>query len=314
MATLRNKRKLAAVSRETPDVSRSSRGQNVLDPELTQDYISQISEEIEGRVTKKLSKDFSKSESCILGALSKLDEFLLNPQVRTCSVAVPGTSRNNNSENRETTGDRSLDDPCPEVGYLSHPSGQINSPVTKSDPHMVTGGPEKIHHNPLIMTATQEEIPYCSPNTSSSKQKKARSTSQPQFRSENTPATVEADQILLALQQLATNSISANFNNNHSRISKLPKSLTTTMPTFDGKSEKFELFEDLFQTNLKIHNQLTEEDKINYFHSLMRGDALQTFKNIISPNREKLGEILTVFRRKYVKPQPMANGYGKTQG
>ena len=78
------------------------------------------------------------------------------------------------------------------------------------------------------------------------------------------------------------------------------------MPTFDGKSEKFELFEDLFETSLKIHNQLTEEDKINYFHSLMRGVALQTFKNITSPNREKLGEILTVFCRKYVKPQSMA--------
>ena len=73
------------------------------------------------------------------------------------------------------------------------------------------------------------------------------------------------------------------------------------MPTFDGKSENFELFEDLFQTSLKIHIQLTEEDKINYFHSLMRGDALQTFKNITSPNRENLGEILTVFRRKDVK-------------
>ena len=75
------------------------------------------------------------------------------------------------------------------------------------------------------------------------------------------------------------------------------------MPTCDEKSEKFELFEDLFQKSLKIHNQLTEEDKINYFQSLMRGDALQTFKNITSSNREKLGEILTVFRRKYVKLQ-----------
>ena len=135
MAILRNKRKLAAVSRETPEGSRSSRGQNVLDPELTQNYISQVSEEIEGRVTKKLSKEFSKTESRILGALSKLDEFLLNPQVRTCSVAVPGTSRNNNSENRETTGDRSLDDPCPKVGYFSHHSGQLNSPDTEIYPH-----------------------------------------------------------------------------------------------------------------------------------------------------------------------------------
>ena len=70
------------------------------------------------------------------------------------------------------------------------------------------------------------------------------------------------------------------------------------MPTFAGKAEKVELFEDLFQTSLKSHNQLTQEDKISFFHSLMRGDALQTFKNITTPNRETLGEILTVFRRK----------------
>ena len=138
MTTLRNKRKLAAVSRETPESSRGSRGQNVLDPELTQDYISQVSEEIEGRVTKKLSKEFSRTESRILGALSKLDEFLLNPQVRTCSVAVQGASGNANSENRETHGDRSSNDPYPEVGYFPHHSGQLNSPETETYPHMVT--------------------------------------------------------------------------------------------------------------------------------------------------------------------------------
>ena len=146
MATLRNKRKLAAVSRGKPEGNRSSRGQNVLDPESTQDYISQVSEEIEGRVTKKLSKEFSKTESRILGALSTFDEFLLNPQVRACSVAVQGTSRNANSEDLETHGDRSSNDPYPEVGYFPHHSGQLNSPkaetishtVTETYPHMVT--------------------------------------------------------------------------------------------------------------------------------------------------------------------------------
>ena len=135
MATLRNKRKLAAVSRETPESTRNSRVQNTLHPESTQDYISQVSEEIERRVTKKLSKEFSRTESRILGALSKLDEFLLNPQVRTCSVAIPGTSRNNNSKNRETTADRSSDDPCPEVRYSSRHSGQLNSPEAEGYPH-----------------------------------------------------------------------------------------------------------------------------------------------------------------------------------
>ena len=85
------------------------------------------------------------------------------------------------------------------------------------------------------------------------------------------------------------------------------------MPTFDGKTEKFELFEDLFQKSLKIHNQLTEDDRINYFHSLMRGDALQTLKNINGPTRQNLEEILAVFRRKYVKHQSMATAKHKFQ-
>ena len=135
MATLMNKRKLAPVSRETTESTRNNRAQNTLDLESTQDYISQVSEEIEGRVTKKLSKEFSRKEYRILGALSKLDEFLLNPQVRTCSVAVPGTSSNNISENRETTGVRSSDDPCPEVRYSSHHFGHLCSPEAEDYPH-----------------------------------------------------------------------------------------------------------------------------------------------------------------------------------
>ena len=182
--------------------------------------------------------------------------------------------------------------------------------------HMVTGVPN--HDHTVTETIQQEnesteEVTFQSPGPSSGKQKKARSTSQPQFRSENNPETIEADQILLALQQIANNANRTQLEDNINRIAKLPKSLTTTMPTFDGKTEKLELFEDLFQTSLKIHNQLSEEHKINYFHSLMRGDALQTFKNITSPARENLEEILVIFRRKYVKPQSMATAKHKFQ-
>ena len=177
---------------------------------------------------------------------------------------------------------------------------------------IVTGATQQVG-NCHDLTGVHEEVTYCSPSTSSGKQKKNRFTSQPQFRSENTPATIEADEILLALQKLANNNNSANFQNNINRISKLPKSLTTTMPTFDGKSEKFELFEDLFQTSLKNHNQLTEDDRIDYFHSLMRGDALQTFKNINGPNRQNVEENLAVFGRKYLKPQSMATAKHKLQ-
>ena len=170
----------------------------------------------------------------------------------------------------------------------------------------VVGGDTEQICNRQDVTGVHEEVTYCSLSTSSGKQRKSSSTTQPQCRSENTPATIEADQILLALQQLANNTNSANFHNNFKRISKLPYSLTTAKPTFDEKSEKFERFETFFQTSLKIHNQLTQEDRIIYFHSLMRRDALQTFKNVNGPTRKNLREILAVSRRKNVKPQSMA--------
>ena len=64
---------------------------------MNEEYISRVSEETEGMVAKKLSREFIRMESRILAALSKLDEFLLNPQVRTNSGAVPQTSRNSDA-------------------------------------------------------------------------------------------------------------------------------------------------------------------------------------------------------------------------
>ena len=148
MATLRNKRKLAAVASETAVNTRISQSQNTLDPKMTQEYIFQVSEEIQGRVTKKFSKHFSQTESRFLGALSKLDEFLLNPQVRTCSVAVTVTIMNNDSGNREPNGDCSPNDPCAETKNSSHQCENLNSSELEEYPHMVTGGSEEILLSP----------------------------------------------------------------------------------------------------------------------------------------------------------------------
>ena len=117
METLRNKRKLAAVTRETQEEHpRNGQSGNTSVPRINAEYIAQVSEEIEGRLTKKLFQEFSKAGSRILGALSKLDEFLLNQQIRTHSGTVPGTFRNTNVENQGTNEDDSQSDPHPEVG------------------------------------------------------------------------------------------------------------------------------------------------------------------------------------------------------
>ena len=78
---------------------------------------------------------------------------------------------------------------------------------------------------------------------------------------------------------------------------------STTTLTFDGKSEKFEIFEDLFHTMIKMQPDMTEAMKMNQFHSLLRKNALQTFRNINTANRQTLEDILAVFCEKYVKPE-----------
>ena len=75
---------------------------------------------------------------------------------------------------------------------------------------------------------------------------------------------------------------------------------------FDGKNEKFELFEDLFHTMLKMQPDMTEALKINHFHAQLRKEALQTIRNISATNMKTLDDVLIVFRRNYVKPESQA--------
>ena len=87
--------------------------------------------------------------------------------------------------------------------------------------------------------------------------------------------------------------------------------VTTNPMTFDGKTEKFELFEDLFHTMIKMQPAMTDQMKINHFHSLLRKGAQQTFRNINSINRQTLEDVLVIFRRKYVKPESQATAKHK---
>ena len=129
MATLRTKRKLAAVTRETQEENpRNGQSRNTSVPRINEEYITQVSEEIEGRITKKLSQEFNRIESRISDALSKLDEFLSNQQIQTYSETVPGTFRNTNVENQGTNEDDSQSDPHPEGGLFRSQTTQNSGP------------------------------------------------------------------------------------------------------------------------------------------------------------------------------------------
>ena len=85
--------------------------------ELPKNTLHKFWSKVKTRVTKKLSQDFSRTESRNLAGTFKLDDFLLNPQVGTLYGTVPGTSRNNDRENQKQAGGRSQNDLNPEVEF-----------------------------------------------------------------------------------------------------------------------------------------------------------------------------------------------------
>ena len=85
MPTLRFRRYLAAMAKERQEFPRNKQSQNSAASWNYWGDIAQVSGKIEGWVTEKLFEEFSRTESRILGALSELDAFRLNPQIRTFS-------------------------------------------------------------------------------------------------------------------------------------------------------------------------------------------------------------------------------------
>ena len=70
---------------------------------------------------------------------------------------------------------------------------------------------------------------------------------------------------------------------------------------FDDKNEKFELFEDLFHTMLKMQPKTTRAVKINNFLAHLRKEAIKTFRNMNATSKGTLEGVLIVFHQKDVK-------------
>ena len=130
----RNKRKLAALNKENcEEQPRSNLAQNSKDPKSQEDYITQVPKEIEGRVTKKLSQEFSRTENRILGALARLDDFLTNPLIQGHSGTAPETSRNLFITSQGTNEDDSQSNPHPEAAIFNNQMTQNSGPEGDHD-------------------------------------------------------------------------------------------------------------------------------------------------------------------------------------
>ena len=82
--------------------------------------ISQVFEEFEGRITKKLSLEFGTTKNRILGALSRPDHFFMKPLVQGYAGTAPETSRSAYTTNQSTNEDDSQSDPHPDASIFQN--------------------------------------------------------------------------------------------------------------------------------------------------------------------------------------------------
>ena len=174
--------------------------------------------------------------------------------------------------------------------------------------HMVTGQTAQTTHIPEFLTGrilTQRNPPS--------------------HQNENLSTQVSQDNNLPMVEQTPRNQ-NSDANNSINRLADaiagiatqqgpqaatMLKPVSTNALVFDGKNKKFELFEDLFHTMLKMQPEMTEAMKIKHFHAHLLTEALQTFRNISASNKNFLEDVLIVFRRKYVKPDSQATAKHK---
>ena len=122
-------------------------------------------------------------------------------------------------------------------------------------------------------------------------------------RNQNSDANISINRLADAIAGIATQQ--------RPQAATMLEPVSTNTLSFDGENEKFELFEDLFHTMLKMQPETTEAMKINHLHVHLRKEAIQTFRIISASNKKTLDDVLNVFRRKYVKPESQATAKHK---
>ena len=192
------------------------------------------------------------------------------------------------------------------VSELSAPEAHFNRKAHTH--HMVTGQTAQTNQIPVFLTGR-----ILTPRNPPSHQYQNLSTQVSEDNNspmvEQTPRTQNSD-ANNSINRLA-DAIAGTPTQQRPQEPLMLQPISTNTLIFDGKNEKFELFEDLFHTMLKIQPELTEVMKINHFHAYLRKEALQTFGNLSAANKKFLDEVLIVFRRKYVKRESQATAKHK---
>ena len=78
--------------------------------------------------------------------------------------------------------------------------------------------------------------------------------------------------------------------------------LHTQLPNFRGSKDKFTDFEHLLLNHLRPHqHRMTEENKLHYFQSLLRDEAIEFWQTLRINSKTTLRDVLLQFRQKFAR-------------
>ena len=263
---------------------------------------TQIMSDKENKEVANLRKDMDEKLEKILKEMqnNRRTQSVLNRLYREQNTPRAGTSKNTSNEDGEENASEPENQECEIQDNPFRPSNLnefrtpiqplsiqiidlnetvvINEDHTGEDYHMVTGATKPLHRQHSNNTTTTHNEHLIAE-----------------------PLNIQQDpvnQIGMAIEKLATRNTQPSLFHPQNTL------------TFNGKlekNEKFEYFEDLLHTTLRMQPAIIEEMKIKHFHAHLRGLALKTFKNIQRTPTTTLEDTLVVFRRKYVKPESSAS-------
>ena len=233
---------------------------------------------------------FSRTESHNWGALSQLDEFRLNPL--NCHHSG---SQNTHGTNQGTNEDDSQNHPYPEASISQNQTTQKSSP---EDGYDVVSGAEKVTYcSGTARTYRQGENSQCKSTAIAQWEHLCDDRRGSHFVGFSTIGKQQFSKIQKHYSPNLEVAEVTNLNNAH--VWWEIREVWAVWRPFPNKPQKS-----------KPADWKRQSYSSNFF-LFVRIDGVQTFRNIKSPTRENLGEILAVFRRKYAKAQSRANAKHK---
>ena len=178
------------------------------------------------------------------------------------NASFENASGNDNTLGVSNVNDETRHDIPDKVSELSVPKTHFNrQPHTH---HMVTGQTAQPSHFPELLTGrvvTPRNPPshqYQNLSTQVSEDNNLPVVAQTP-KNQNSDANNSINRLVDAIAGIATQQ--------RPQAATMLKPVSTNTLIFDGKIAKFELFEDLYHTMLKLQPEMTEAMKINHFHA-----------------------------------------------